>query len=213
MKPGILGREGSTEQLIRPLVGSGVEACQPVACPRLTQQASCPVWKMATSGVCADQACLLLLLLHAMMYSRPATHAQLPAEHLLGEQLPRACREAQKEVEILESKLQRVDKARASEASLRVWLLVLYVLSSNRSKRRQPEANAASLLVLACLHCSSFLACGLYLMTAQLRRAWQHTGCSLLSDGQQRSDHLPGKLTSCCCAQHNLGAWTPRSRN
>ena len=58
------------------------------------------------------------LLLHAVMYSLPAMHAQLPAEHVLGEHLPHACREAQKEVEILESKLQRVDKARASEASL-----------------------------------------------------------------------------------------------
>ena len=60
-------------------------------------------------------------------------------QNMLYEQLSRACREAQKEVEILDSKLQRVDKARASEASLPVWLLVLLALSSNLSNWSQPE--------------------------------------------------------------------------
>ena len=81
-------------------------------------------------GLCADQACHLLLAV-ARNDVQSASHICTAASRVLGEQLPCACREAQKEVEILDSKLQRVDKARASEASSLCWLLVLLVLSSN----------------------------------------------------------------------------------
>ena len=93
-------------------------------------------------------------------------------------------------MEILESKLQRVDKARASEASLPVWLPLLLVLSSNFSNRKQPEPMRQVCLFLHVCTAAA-VSHAAYLMTAQRRRAWQHTGCSLLSDGQQSSDHLP----------------------
>ena len=85
-------------------------------CPP-SQQASYSASKMAIWVLCADQACHLLLAV-ARNDVPSASHICTAASRVLGEQLPCACREAQKEVEILDSKLQRVDKARASEASL-----------------------------------------------------------------------------------------------